>query len=778
MSARDASSIILFEASKLLGAPLQFKNGLDHLLAGTLHQYGLSSCLLLVESSGTLSAEYALGVSQSFAQSIVITNGDGLIGIAYASALPRLVTKKEILNGDLLGTLFERQRLTQALLLPLKAEGRVLGIALFGTQNARSISELQLKELSVLSEHLALALYNNRKVTVLENTNKGLESQVASTVQELSRTNTHLVQKVRELKTIYELAIATTAATSVNEVVRLMTSCVKDLIGVQGAAFFYFQGSTSTLEPVLPAFDLSPAVAQGLACKTGDSSWLSQLIMTKEARILNLLDSADSLPAAWRELGIRSLLALPLLQDGAVKGVFCAINKINGLFHQDDVRLLSLLTGRITDMIHRISLDEELRKRVHDLGILQEMGEQLPNPPIFTDTVASLGRVIRRTLSADLCFFFVHHVESETLTMMGGDWDPSLSIDTHAFTIGVSEKSPLGMAFASQENARYERATSAAAWEKDDIVRALKVEQLLYLPLKAEQRCLGVLAVAVLPPRVFTQEKWRQAGLVAKQAAILIERSILFDRLKSANDKLEHINRLKNEFISMVSHELRTPLTTIKGFVSIVLNEETGPLNSQQRHFLETSDRAIDRLTLLVSDLLDISRIEAGQIKMQLRPIRINELCQRVSVNFAPQLKAQNLTLTLKVPDALPLVLADPDRISQVFDNLLSNAIKFTTQGGITITAQDKGDYVMVSIKDTGSGIAKEEQDRIFDKFYQVKVGSGYPNKGTGLGLAIVKSIVESHRGKVWVDSEAGKGSEFRFILPRARPEAVAEPKS
>ena len=133
----------------------------------------------------------------------------------------------------------------------------------------------------------------------------------------------------------------------------------------------------------------------------------------------------------------------------------------------------------------------------------------------------------------------------------------------------------------------------------------------------------------------------------------MIERSRLYERLKSANEKLEQINHLKNEFISMVSHELRTPLTTIKGFVSIVLNEETGPLNDQQRHFLETSDRAIDRLTLLVSDLLDISRIEAGQIKMQLRPIGLRDVCQRTAANFGPQLKAQNITLTIQIPEPL-----------------------------------------------------------------------------------------------------------------------------
>jgi signal transduction histidine kinase len=272
-----------------------------------------------------------------------------------------------------------------------------------------------------------------------------------------------------------------------------------------------------------------------------------------------------------------------------------------------------------------------------------------------------------------------------------------------------------------------------------------------------------------LEKHTFTPEDRRLAGLIAEQVAVMIERSRLYERLKSANEKLEQINHLKNEFISMVSHELRTPLTTIKGYVSIVLSGETGPLKEQQRYFLETSDRAIDRLTLLVSDLLDISRLEAGQIQMQLRPISLADVVSRVGINFAPQLKAQGLEFHVNIPDTLPMLLADPHRLTQIFDNLLSNAIKFTEKGGITVSAADKGDFIMISVKDTGIGLPKAEQDRIFDKFYQVKVGGAWPAKGTGLGLAIVKSIVESHRGKVWVESETGKGAEFRFLIPRAR---------
>jgi len=772
----DYRASLLYEASRLLGAPVNLKSGLEALLTGVLHRHALTTCLLLTEEQeGLLHVEFSLGVSSTFAQSIHVPKGEGAIGIVFASALVRQVASSDGAEDKILQALFQRQRLSSAVIVPLKADGRVIGAAFYGSQATRASSTETVQELSELSDHLALALRNGRRVSDLEASRHALEAQVASTVQELSRTNSRLVQKVRELKTVYDLALMTAASRRVEDIVRVMVGGIKELIEVQGAAFFLFDDDAATLRPVFPAFDLAPATAEKLICRPADSPWLERVVKAREPQILNWVENGEGLPESWKTIGVRSILALPLFQDDRVRGIFTVINKVNGLFNQDDVRLLALLTGRVTDVLHRLALDQELHQRVNDLSVLQEISAQLPNPPVLTDTVAAVGRVARHALGADLCFFFLHHAESEALALIGGDWVPEFKFDPHAFTFGTSEKVPIAQVFHDNLPAQYDRGTSRVGWQNDELLRTFDPEQLLYLPLSVEQGCLGVLAIGIRSPRSLTPDGRRLAGLVAKQVAIVIERSRLYERLKSANEKLEQINHLKNEFISMVSHELRTPLTTIKGFVSIVLNEETGPLNDQQRHFLETSDRAIDRLTLLVSDLLDISRIEAGQIKMQLRPTSLRDVCQRLTASFAPQLKAQNITLTTQIPEVLPMVLADPDRIGQVLDNLLSNAIKFTTHGGITVTATDKGDFVLVSVKDTGSGIAQEEHDRIFDKFYQVKVGSGYPSKGTGLGLAIVKSIVESHRGKVWVESEPGKGADFRFILPRARPDAMSE---
>ena len=464
------------------------------------------------------------------------------------------------------------------------------------------------------------------------------------------------------------------------------------------------------------------------------------------------------------------MVALPLREGDHVSGLFCVINKAQGLFTDDDVRLLSLLTSRVADVMQRLGLNAQLRQRVQDLTTLQEMTTHLPSPPTLETTVHTLAQIARESLHGiDFCIFFLHVPEMEQLLFVGGEWDAALNFDVKDLTFGISENIPLAHVFREGQMAMYPKEGSPEDWSADALVKNQVAQTFFYLPLTVEQRTIGVMAVGSRTLAQLSPEHERLARLFADHVAVIVERSRLYERLHKANEKLEQINHLKNEFISMVSHELRTPLTTIKGFVSIVHSEEIGTLNDQQRHFLDTADHAVDRLTMLVSDLLDISRIEAGQIKMQAHPTSIKELFTRVQTNFEPQMKAAKLSLLLKIPEKIPLIMADPHRLMQVLENLISNSIKYTTQGSITLSAQDKGDFILVSVKDTGLGIAPEEQDKIFDKFYQIKVGTGWPSKGTGLGLAIVKSIIESHRGKVWVESKFGHGAEFFFLVPRAR---------
>jgi signal transduction histidine kinase len=233
----------------------------------------------------------------------------------------------------------------------------------------------------------------------------------------------------------------------------------------------------------------------------------------------------------------------------------------------------------------------------------------------------------------------------------------------------------------------------------------------------------------------------------------------------------KEIDQIKSDFLSVVSHELRTPLHSIKGFVDIILMGRTGEINELQRDFLTTVKESTTNLQRLIDDLLEFSRMEAGQIKLRPEEIAVHDVADRVIEQLEPLAEEGQLTLENWIPDSLPNIEADPMRIEQVLTNLVSNACKFTPAGGsVTIDGQDLGSQVRIEVSDTGIGIPEEEQERIFQRFYQVEGGVTRSYTGTGLGLTISKFIIEHHYGRIGVESEEGKGSTFFFVLPVKLP--------
>jgi PAS domain S-box-containing protein len=230
----------------------------------------------------------------------------------------------------------------------------------------------------------------------------------------------------------------------------------------------------------------------------------------------------------------------------------------------------------------------------------------------------------------------------------------------------------------------------------------------------------------------------------------------------------KEIDQMKSDFISLVSHELRTPLTSIIGFVSFILDGKTGPINEKQQNSLIRVQRQSKRLAALISDLLDVSRIESGRIQMNQEPIMLLEIANQRIEEIRPQADAKVIQLKFVAPESLPAILGDEARIGQAFTNLIGNAIKFTPDNGeVTVKLKVDGNLLHVEVIDTGPGIPVEERQKIFEKFYQRSDIHTRQKGGSGLGLSITKTIVEAHGGTLWVDDgEQGKGSNFQFVLP------------
>ncbi len=274
---------------------------------------------------------------------------------------------------------------------------------------------------------------------------------------------------------------------------------------------------------------------------------------------------------------------------------------------------------------------------------------------------------------------------------------------------------------------------------------------------------------------------------VNRKTLLLDERTRLMNLLERANKDLRELDKLKSTFLANMSHELRTPMNAIIGYTDLLIDGVDGPVNEDQRKSLNKVAANARHLLQLINDVLDISKIEAGKMKINPKEFDLKWLIEHATPAFEPQLKMKGLSLTINMPEGLPLIYADQDRSKDILINLLSNAIKFTHHGGITISAQvsDRGIkpgerplFMEICIADTGIGIGEQDIGKIFDKFVQADLTIVRQYEGTGLGLSIARGLVSLHKGMIWVTSKAGEGSKFCFTLPIQKEilDKVAEP--
>jgi signal transduction histidine kinase len=255
---------------------------------------------------------------------------------------------------------------------------------------------------------------------------------------------------------------------------------------------------------------------------------------------------------------------------------------------------------------------------------------------------------------------------------------------------------------------------------------------------------------------------------VADLIALAIENANLREELQ-ATKALEEANRLKAELISTLAHEMRTPLTSIKGYSTALLMEEVSFKPKSQKEFLTIIDEECDTLQDLIHDLLESSIIDAGLLKLEPQPVLLPRLTQGVVEDMAH--RTQKHRFMVDFPDQFPIVDADPHRVEQVMRNLIDNAVKYSPAGGLVIIrGEAREDDIVISVADQGVGIAPEHLNRLFEKFFRIESGLGRHVVGSGLGLPIARTIVESHGGRIWAESQVGEGSTLYFTLPLKGP--------
>jgi signal transduction histidine kinase len=289
---------------------------------------------------------------------------------------------------------------------------------------------------------------------------------------------------------------------------------------------------------------------------------------------------------------------------------------------------------------------------------------------------------------------------------------------------------------------------------------------MLAVPLLREDRLFGGLVVRRREAGWFSKPVEKLLQTFATQSVVALHNAQLFREIEEKGRELEIANKHKSQFLANMSHELRTPLNAILGYTELIIDNIYGDVPEKIREVLERLEKNGRHLLGLINDVLDLSKIEAGQLTLALNEYSMGEVVQTAITAVEALAVEKKLELKTRVPQDLGIARGDEQRIAQVLLNLLGNAIKFTDEGQVGVEVTESNETFLVSVADTGPGISEADQKIIFEEFQQADGSSTREKGGSGLGLSIVKKIVKMHGGRIWVESDVGKGSTFRFTLP------------
>ncbi|HET9252730.1 MAG TPA: HD domain-containing phosphohydrolase [Candidatus Eisenbacteria bacterium] len=411
------------------------------------------------------------------------------------------------------------------------------------------------------------------------------------------------------------------------------------------------------------------------------------------------------------------------------------------------------------------------RSRRRPLGLLASLGSLSFGVRSAFDTaglVSSIADHVMELARADQ--FALLLLNDETGELEGDHYERHRSSPTGHSRIAAEPKSFLGRVLRREtlvfEESGSERAP--VAWQSGPS------ESLIGVPILIGTSLLGVSVIGYSRRITLTERRRRALLFLADQIGLAVDRIRTRSELDATRKRLEDsvlalrkVDEAKSDLISVVSHELRTPLTAIKAYTETLIDNLHSPSFTMQEKFLVIVNEECDRLSRIVNDVLDLSRMESGRRRLKAEPVSIARLLEEVTGTVAPELTHKDARLRTDLPADLPQVEADPDLLKQVLVNLIGNAAKFTRPGtDVVVRAGRQGERVTVSVEDHGLGIPADKLDRVFERFYRIEESGTDRVSGTGLGLAIVKSVVDLHGGSVRVESVVGEGSRFVFDLP------------
>jgi len=467
------------------------------------------------------------------------------------------------------------------------------------------------------------------------------------------------------------------------------------------------------------------------------------------------------------QAGLHSFCAVPLSSGKKVVGVLGIASSTKSEFRSEDISLLNIVGRQLGAALGRVELYKGARER---LALLNKLGQITSSSLNIQGVYEGFADELRRLMDVDWA----------TIAFIEGDKLRFVALSTRIGTVwGRRKVLPLsGTAIEWVAQHKQVLVESDLAQERKFCIGEQHLKQgarsIIYLPLITKNEVFACLIIASRRPNAYSQRELSLLEQVSAQISGAIDNVRLYQLERKQRFELEEQAKIRSQFIASLTHELQTPLTSMLASAGLLAEQAQKeqphtPMNRLAQNILNGCHSLEARL----DELFDLAKGEVGTLKLKLESLDPLPLLQNVASRFYPVIQRKEQSFTLDLLPSLPWIKADRERLEQVVTNLLSNATRFTPKGGdIALKARKKGNDLVIQVQDNGIAISKEEQKRLFEPYYRAKLGKG-EHHGLGLGLTLCKQLVELHKGKIWVESEGGKGSTFSFSLPLASEEAV-----
>jgi signal transduction histidine kinase len=471
--------------------------------------------------------------------------------------------------------------------------------------------------------------------------------------------------------------------------------------------------------------------------------------------------------AMSHKTGVRTVLAVPLLRENDALGAILLRRKQVRPFSPQQIALLETFAHQAAIAIENVRLFNETKEALEKQTATAEILRVISNTP--TDVQPVFDAIVRNAVElCDSAYANVFRYDGELLHYITSHgWPPErLRELRNSFPSAPDRSNAAGRAILGCKPVHIQDRSSDPEYNPA-LARALVYRRILAVPLLREGKPVGAITVGWGPPGPINPRHEDLLRTFADQAVIAIENVRLFKEIQEKSAQLEVANKHKSEFLANMSHELRTPLNAIIGFSEVLSEKMFGELNEKQADYLKDIHESGKHLLSLINDILDLSKIEAGRMELDLASFHLPTAISNAMTLVRERAQRHGIKLGLDVDARLGDFNADERKVKQILLNLLSNAVKFTPEGGrVDVSAKMDTDKVAIAVRDTGVGIAPEDQAALFEEFKQVGKDSTRKAEGTGLGLALTKRFVELHGGEIRVDSAPGKGSTFTVTLP------------